>query len=281
MNSTWHMRLATALPAALTLLLMLMMLLILAQPVLAGRILTACGHPFYPPVSWHHNNRLTGVAPAVTRQLFAELGYQVQLSADSNWKRCLHEVERGRVDLIVAAFRTRQRQRWLDFTQQPIIADHITLFSRHNSQPSPTTPTRHLPSRHYPPLERLRQQTVGLLLGDSFGDDFDRFVQKYSQIEHVSQGRQNFTKLALGRIDYMPIGQLTGQLQSQKLGYADQLQAIEPAITTEYYYLALGKHSQLQALLPYLNRRLAEMQSDGTLQRLVQQYSLEYLDPPP
>lgn len=234
----------------------------------AERILNACGHPFYPPVSWHSQGELTGLAPAVTRQIFAELGYQVQLSADSNWKRCLLEVEQGNADIVVAAFQTQPREGWLYFSQSPIIADPITLFVN----------TR-VPLR-YESLNDLKGKTVGLLLGDSFGDAIDRFIQQNNNIEYVSQGKQNFAKLAMGRIDYMPLGQLSGDLQRTRLGFSDQVRALDTVITTEHYYLALGKYSQLQQHLPYINQRLLEMQQDGTLARLTRQYSLRYLNQP-
>lgn len=270
------------------------------------RVLRACGHPFYPPVSWHANGELTGMAPAVTRQLFAELGYRVELNADSNWKRCLQEVRHGNADIVVAAYRTDDRARWLSFTDQPIITDAITLFVNSAEQAksanseditgnnAPVRPEREaveglLPENtgnHTPApisathLSPLRDRTVGLLLGDSFGDRFDSFVQAHSTIEYVSRGQQNFAKLALGRIDYMPLGRLSGHLQSRKLGYDDRIHALPGNIATEYYYLAVGQHSGLQHLLPRLNQRLAEMQRDGSLGRLVRRYSLQYLDQP-
>ncbi|WP_255487341.1 substrate-binding periplasmic protein [Oceanospirillum sediminis] len=234
----------------------------------AGQSLKACGHPFYPPVSWHHNNQLTGLAPAVTRQLFAELGYQVQLSADSNWKRCLLEVQQGKADIVVAAYRIRSREAYLSFSQQPIVADKVTLFVN-----------RQQPIEYRSP-EDLKGKTVGLLLGDSFGEQFDRFVEQHGLIEYVSRGHQNFAKLALGRIDYMPLGQLSGELQSLRLGFHDDVMALNTEITTEHYYLALGHHSGLQGYLPYLNQRLKQMHEDGTIQRLIQKYSFQYLNAP-
>lgn len=233
-----------------------------------NRSLKACGHPFYPPVSWHSENRLMGLAPAVTKQLFAELGFKVQLSADSNWKRCLLEVEQGNADIIVAAYRISSREAYLRYSENPIIADKVILFVN-RQQP--------MDFKH---LRDLRGKTVGLLLGDSWGDEFDHFIRQNSRIEYVSRGEQNFSKLALGRIDYMPGGKLSGQLQSHKLGFHDQIMALDTEITTEHYYLAIGRHSGLDSYLPYLNQRLKEMNDDGTIERLRSYYSFQYLNTP-
>ena len=239
----------------------------LSRP-LQARPLIACGHPFYPPVSWVSNGQLTGLAPKVTQQVFAELGHQVSLSAESNWKRCLLEVQQGNADIVVAAYRISSRERYLDYSSQHIISDTVTLFVNRKNP------------LHFQQWQDLRGKTAGLLLGDSFGDSFDRFVHLNSPIEYVSRGQQNFQKLALGRIDYMPLGQLSGQLQSRKLGLHEHITALQNTITTEYYYLAVGKNSGLQQYLPAIDRRLREMHRDGTIVRLTKQFSQHYIETP-
>ncbi len=250
------------------LLLSLLLLPALISSAAQARTLKACGHPFYPPVSWISNGQLVGLAPAVTRELFRELGYNIRLNAGSNWKRCLLEVEQGNADIVVAAYRIASRERYLSYSDQHIISDNVTLFVN-RQRPMP-----------FSRLEDLRGKTVGLLLGDSFGDDFDRFIHLNGNIEYVSRGRQNFEKLALGRIDYMPLGQLSGRLQSRKLGFHERIMPLQQVITTEYYYLAVGRDSGLQQHLPRINSRLNQMHRDGTMRRLTEQYSQQYLDAP-
>lgn len=231
-----------------------------------ARVLKACGHPFYPPVSWVQGDQLTGLAPAVTLQLFAELGYKVELSADYNWKRCLREVQLGNADIVVAAYRIPSRETYLWFSQQPVIADPVALFVNREKPISFTD------------LDDLRGKTTGLLLGDSFGERFDQFLAQNTRIEHVSRNRQNFEKLALQRIDFMPVGLLSGRLQSRKMGYHDKVVALDYRVSTEFYYLAVGHKSDLNMHMPFIDRRLEEMHNDGTIQRLTDHYSLKYLD---
>ncbi len=233
-----------------------------------GQTLSACGHPFYPPVSWIKEGKLLGLAPAVSTILFGELGYEVTLEADSNWKRCLRQVEQGNADIIVAAFRIDSRERYLHYSSEAVIADPITLFINRDK---PFAFNR---------LDDLQGKTVGLLLGDSFGDEFDNYLIQNNIIEHVSRGEQNFGKLALGRIDFMPLGRLSGELQSIKLGFSPQITPLDRVITTEYFYLAVGSNSDLIKHLPYINRRLQEMRKDGTLKRLTEQHSRLYLNTP-
>ncbi len=239
-----------------------------SQAETSRQVLTACGHPFYPPVSWVSEGKLKGLAPQLTQQLFAELGYDVQLIADTNWKRCLLEAQLGNIDIVVAAYRIASRESYLAFSDQYIIADEVRLFVNRDAQ-APITGLKDLPGK-----------TVGLLLGDSFGDRFDAFLQTNSHIEYVSLNHQNFTKLANQRIDYMPIGWRSGMLQTRKLGFENSIMPLREKITSEYYYLALSKTGKLSQHLPYINRRLKSLHENNNIRSMIRSNSLEYLHNP-
>ena len=234
----------------------------------AARDLIACGHPAYPPVSWVADGELRGLAPMLVRELFGELGLNVRLEAFGNWKRCLLEVREGRADIVVAAYRNREREQLFDFSAQYVVADPIVLFVR-----------RDRPFVFNDWVD-LRGRTVGLLLGDSFGERFDRFAETSLQVERVSTGRQNVRKLVLGRIDFIPIGRDSGRLQSHRLGYDAQVMALPQVLVTEYYHVAVRKGSELEALLPAIDRRLAALHADGSIERRLQQQAERYLAGP-
>lgn len=247
---------------------LLVLLCCLLAPLASARSLLACGHPSYPPVSWHSQGELVGLAPQVVRQLFAELGYEVRMLALGNWKRCLLEAQQGRVDIVVAAYRTRMREAWMGFTEEALVADPIVLFTRRDK------PVR------FDRWEDLQGRTVGLLLGDSFGDRFDSFAEQHLNIEWVSSGEQNFIKLAQGRIDFMPVGLYSWLLQNRRFGY-DQLIVQQPGqLVTEHYRIGVRRDPALLALLPHLDRRLRELAEDGTLRHLDERYSARYLAEP-
>ena len=248
------------------LILALLFALLPALPSLAQakvRTLTACGHPMYPPLSWEQEGELTGIAPHLARKLLAEHGYSINMQVFGNWERCQLAARQGKVDLIVAAYKTRQRERDFIFADTPIVADPVVLFT-------------HAGNRNPSPLS-LSGKTLGLLFGDSFGDDFDRAASRHPHVERVSTGEQNFQKLALSRIDYMPIGLSTGRLQAQKLGLTEQVFPLSDLLTLEYYHLALPKGSVLEPLLPALSARLQTLADDHYIHRITAYFERRYL----
>ena len=228
--------------------------------------LIACGHPYYPPVSWVHQEQLIGVAPAIVSLLFGELGYKVSLDAAGNWKRCLSEAKTGHADIVVAAYRIAEREPYLDFSEQHIVDDPIGIYVNVNN------------SKAYHSLNDLKGKTVGLLFGDSFGDSLDKFIAKNNQIEYVSKGKQNLDKLALSRIDFMPLGIVSGKLQTQKFGYSKKIIVAPFKLKTEHYYIALSSHSELSQHLPYINQRLKQLHQNGKIHQLLTKYSKVYLE---
>lgn len=231
----------------------------------AAETFTVCGHPAYPPVSWVTQGQLRGLAPDVVQRLLAELGHDVRTEALGNWKRCLLEVREGRIDIVAAAYRTSERATQFAFSSQHLIADPILLFVRRDRQIT------------FSDWHDLEGRTVGLLLGDSFGERFDRFAESHLKVERVSRSEQNVRKLALGRIDFMPVGLRTWRLQGQRMGYGDEITQLPEPLVTEYYHVAVRRGSALEPLLEHLDRRLREMHEDGSLERLERVHSEAYL----
>ncbi|UTW12737.1 substrate-binding periplasmic protein [Marinobacterium rhizophilum] len=231
--------------------------------------LVACGHPIYPPLSWDQDGELKGVAPHVVQHLFGELGYSVELAVRANWKRCLREARAGQVDIVVSAYITDERLEYLSYANDYVLDDPVAIFVNRERRFAFNT------------LEDLQHKTAGLLLGDSFGDQYDQFVRRNGRVEWVSSGEQNFAKLALGRIDYMPLGRETGRLQSLRLKLDTQIEPLPRSLTTEHYYIAVRRGGELERHLPYINRRLGELRADGSLSRLKLLYSRQYLAPQP
>jgi polar amino acid transport system substrate-binding protein len=239
--------------------------LCLWNPAGLARDLVACGHPDYPPVSWIADGRLQGLAPALVSRIFGHLGHTVRFDAIGNWKRCLLEVGEGRADIVVAAYHTREREDRFAFSTQYLVADPISLFVRRD--------------RAFPfgTWDDLLGHPVGLLLGDSFGDRFDRYADEHLRVERVSSAQQNFGKLVLGRIDFMPIGLYTGELQRRRLGYAEFIERLPRTLVIEHYYLAVRKGSDLEGLLPRIDRLIERLHADGTIARWTAIQSERYL----
>lgn len=227
---------------------------------LAELTVTVCGNSAYPPVTWVNSQGQTdGVNVAVMRLLLEPLGVTLDTRQNSNWRRCLKEVELGNVD-ILSGFKTKRRQEFAIFLDAPVIRETIYLYYP-IKQPLKFT--------DWTALSGLR---VGVLMGDSFGTEVDAALQQYPRLEFVSTQDQNLLKLADNRLDVVPMGKLSGQLDLQRLGLKEQIGYTETDVN-DFWYIAMSKHSLLVPWLPLLNQRLNYLLKDPDLvNKLVERY---------
>lgn len=225
----------------------------------SSKKIVLCGHPDYPPVSWAEGGRIVGLAPEIVKQIFNRLDYDVDAKVVGNWKRCLRELELGRVDVAVA-YKTQERENIYDFSSQSVIDDPTAIFVNRS---------RPFLFEHW---DDLLGKTTGLMLGDSVGNALDKFLAEELIIERVSKASQNFGKLKRGHIDFIPYGLHTGNLIIQRFGLSDSVVALPNLATTNQYYLAVSRKSDLTQYLELIDIELKKMHDNGNVQRLTGHY---------
>ena len=231
---------------------------------LSGSTVRVCGNNAYPPVTWiNKDQQIDGINVAVIRRLLEPLNVTVDTYQDSNWRRCIKEVELGNVD-ILSGFKTDVRQQSMIYLDAPIIRESIYLYY----------PLEH--PLNFEGWEALAGLRVGVLMGDSFGNKVDAALHKYPSLEFVSTQDQNLLKLADNRLDVVPMGGLSGQLDLRRLGLEDKIGYTETDVS-DFWYLAISKKSFLVKWLPLLNQRLEQLLKDpATVPKLVTQYHKVY-----
>lgn len=127
-------------------------------------------------------------------------------------------------------------------------------------------------------LEDLASYRGGLLFGESYGPDFDRFVARHQNIEWVSDSQQNFGKLIRGRIDFVIQERRTGQLFVEHLPGAQDIQALPTALSVDYLRVAVSRHSPLSQHMAQIDEQLQRMTDNGEIQRWLEQSEVTYRD---
>lgn len=239
--------------------------LLLALPAQAGERIRYCDYPVYPPVSWSDGKQVRGLAPTVVRQLFGRLGYEVEIVVLGNWKRCLLDAAEGRVD-VVLAYNSDQRDQGMRFSSVPVLREEVAVFFN-----------RQRPVK-FERLEDLARYRGGLLFGESYGAEFDRFVARHQNIEWVSSSQQNFGKLIRGRIDFVIQERRTGQLYIERLPGAEDIQVLPRALSVDYLRVAVSRHSELSQRMAQIDEELQRMTDAGEIERWLAQSEVTYRD---
>ncbi|MCU1760830.1 transporter substrate-binding domain-containing protein [Pseudomonas sp. 14P_8.1_Bac3] len=240
-----------------------LVLMLAAGNSLALEKVRYCDYPVYPPVTWSDGKQVRGLAPSVVQKLFGELGYEVEIVVLGNWKRCLLDAAEGQVD-VVMAYRTAQREQSMLFSTLPVLREEVALF---------------INRQHPVQVERLQDLTRyrgGLLIGESYGVEFDRMVAQHNNIEWVSENRQNFGKLIRGRIDFITQERRTGQLYVENLPGAQDIVALPNALSVDYLRIAVSRRSPLARRMPEIESQLQRMVDAGDIERLLNESEVSY-----
>jgi polar amino acid transport system substrate-binding protein len=241
-----------------------LLLLLSATSTMAAEKIRYCDYPIYPPISWSDGKQVRGVAPSVVKNLFGRLGYEVEVVELDNWNRCVLDAAEGRVD-VVLAYQTTEREHSLVFST-PVLREEVAVFV----------------NRQHPVniehLQDLANYRGGMLFGESYGVDFDRFVAEHHNFEWVSDSRQNFGKLIRGRIDFIVSERRTGQTRVETLPGAQDIVALPESFGVDYLRIAVSRRSPLASRMPEVNAQLTRMVDSGEVDRLLHESEATYRD---
>ncbi|MNF55777.1 hypothetical protein D3C84_372500 [compost metagenome] len=164
------------------------------------------------------------------------------------------------------AYSSEQREQSMLFSRVPVLREEVAVFfnRKHPVQ--------------FTHLEDLARYRGGLLFGESYGPDFDRFVARHGNIEWVSDSQQNFGKLVRGRIDFITHERRTGQLYIEHLQGGADIQALPNALSVDYLRLAVSRHSPLAEQMPRIDAELQRLADAGAIERWLGESETTYRD---
>ena len=173
----------------------------------AGEVISGCGGIAYPPFMWKEGERIVGVGPEIAEIIFGELGFKVESRAFSSWSRCMQEVKKGRTDILFAASVNDERSKFADFTEICLSEVPVAIFVWKER------------GFKFEKWEDLTGKKMGKILGTTYGQKFDAFVENHLNVSRVVKPIQNFKRLEKGRVDFLPIGLYAGRIQVKEFGY--------------------------------------------------------------
>lgn len=248
-----------------SLLLWLCLALLPGAALAAGKCerLVATGNPEYPPYLWRdpqNPQQLIGANADLLKHLAKELGLVVDVIYTGPWSRAQDEVRTGRVDLLAGAFLTLPRLESMDFVHPAFLFTPSVVWVRKGE------------AFPYGSWLDLQGRKGGGLVHNSHGQQFDAFAKSNLSLEEVPSLAQAFQKLLLGRTDYVLYERYPGLAVAETLGIEDDLEVLDPAISSEGLFLTLSHNSACNEpwLRGQLARKMTELVAAGLPEQLLQ-----------
>jgi len=225
------------------------------------KTLVVSGNPEYPPLLWQDRDApdtLIGVVPALLKEIVEPMGIIVEVRHVGSWARVQHLARAGELDMVAGAFMTTERFGYMDYILPPILQLPTSVWVPAGQE---------FLYRHWPDL---LGKTGSTLIGNSFGQNFDRYAEENLNIVPVRSIRQSFLMAQAKRVDYVLYEKLQGQAKLAREGKAGQFTALDPPVSSEGLFFTFPKQS------PCNNYDFREAVAD-TLYKLVQSGRVEEL----
>lgn len=209
------------------------------------------GIPNYPPYSVYERQGFSGRDVELINTLAEQLNIQVRFSP-CDWIRCLQLAKAGRVDLLTAVNRVKDREAYLHFIEPAYSISYIVFVVRAEE------------ASHYDSLVKFNDKVVGREKGARLLEqvDHDSDIEKYesADIEVL------FKMLASERLDAVMGGGVAMSTALQTSEYGKLLALALYRVRVPSAYLAAARHSKrVEAHLNNLRAEMTRMQISGRL----------------
>ena len=238
------------------------MILVTGSPLFAqtSPAMVISGNPEAPPVTWNKQGKLQGIGPKLATDILSQLNIQYSIQPATDWLQVLQQLEAGKIDLIVSAYKTKKREQHMAFSAPYLDSPVVTVVKKGDSF-----------------LCNCWDDMIGKKgvagQGESFGDDFDAYIKDKLDVTYTTYQRA-FEMLEEDTADYLIIDLYPAIIFSKLLGVEDKIEFMEKPITIQQFHMAISKKSPYLDQLPAINRQLKQLKAAGDIKKLaLEQYN--------
>lgn len=209
-----------------------------------------------------------GLATKITTEALRDNGLEVDYALVP-WIRALTVTKRGGYDVIPGLWYTDERNRDFAFSEPFLSNDLVTISLA--SDP-----------RDYNEPEDLKGRHVALVRGYTYPDYLQEQQGAHFELG-VSLGA-NLKKLLFKRVDVVIGDRIAAKwLANRMFGKAARfLKYAEKPLVSRGLFIGVSRKSELsKPLIEALDRKIIQWKKDGTLARLIREYSLSPAEQPP
>ena len=163
----------------------------------------------YPPHIYMENGEIKGIRVEIMTELFKRMGYKYEPEI-MPWARAIVMIKAGKADGICSIWYKPEREEFLYYPKFPYVLEVQAIY-----QPAGTKEIL------YASLNDFKGLRVGTIRGFSFPKEF--MESSLFEIQTVATDKQNFKKLAVGRLDVVISDSIVGDYVIKQEGLQDRV----------------------------------------------------------
>ncbi len=216
----------------------------------------------FPPLEYEDEaHRAEGAAVDTVRAIMDRLGHRVTIRV-LPWTRALQMVRTGKADAIFTAYKNPERETFLDYSQEVLMAQEVFFYRKKGSA-----------FQFDGDIASIREARIGIVSTISYGQVFDRFKPAV-RLDKANQLTHNLQKLMKGRIDLLPSNRYVGEYTIREMGLQDRVERLPQMIESVPSYIAFSKKRDLGDLRRQFDEELRKMKVGGEYGSIIQQHGI-------
>ncbi len=225
--------------------------------------LIASGHPEWAPIMYKDGDKIAGAGMELAEKVFTELGVKVSPLYVGSWDEVQAKTKEGSVDVIVAAYRTPEREEYMTYSV-PYTVDPVVLVTKKGK------------TLKYEKQEDLIGKKGLTTVGDSYGKEFDQFLAEKLKPTVVETPAEAFNLLEQGKADYFVYALYSAEGYIAKNKVADKFEIVAKPVSEENFYLTVSKKSPIAGMMQKINNLIEKYKADGTVDQLIEKNKQNY-----
>lgn len=222
-----------------------------------SKVLIATGHPEWAPIMWQSGNKIIGVGPDLMQKICVDLKIVCDIKFTGAWDKVQEQAKNGNVDVLVAAYKTNERETYMNYSDA-YTTDPISIFVKKGN------------NFEYSKWDDLVGKNGVLMVGDSYGQDFDNFIKNKLIATRVSTAKEAFDQLTSNQADYFIYALYSGKSAIKKENLSAQIDILPKNVAEENFYITISKKSPFAKYRQEINKLISKYKADGTITSLIE-----------
>lgn len=222
-----------------------------------SKVYVLSGHPDWSPIMFKSGDTIAGAGRDLIAKIFNDLGLKFTSKYVGSWDTVQLKAKDGSIDLIAAAYKNDERETYMYYSI-PYTVDPVVIFVKKGK------------AFTFNSWSQLKGKKGLVTLGDSYGQDFDKFIKDSLTTSVENTPGDAFTKLSNDQADYFVYSLYAGR--KAVLALSGQFESLPNYVTSEKFYITISKKSDLAKYLGEINILIDKYKTDGTIDNIIKKY---------
>ncbi|QTA80203.1 Extracellular solute-binding protein, family 3 [Desulfonema limicola] len=221
-------------------------------------------HTNWFPYTYQENETSLGFEIEIFKEIMNIMNIQVEI-AEYPWQRCLYLLKKGDADVLISMLKTPEREKFAYYPDEHISLSKTVFF---------TTADKNIVfTGNY---ESLKEYTIGVIAGFSYGDAFDK--ADYLKTDNSKDAQMLIRKLLGGRNDIAAENQAVVISNALKMGVENKIKFLETPIHFQNLYVGFSKASTQESLCEDFSKHLKEFKNTELYKSILEKYGIKISD---